>query len=356
MAEYVSVDIGYGFVKAISSSGKRALFPSVVGSGRERGLASFLETSKKEIDESELHVKVNGKHYFVGEMALRNSSDVSRVFDRVRFNHEYTMILLHVAIQLVADPAEDEIVIYTGLPLDYYKTQVKDFTTKLYEPFPTLEWQFGHSLLQMKRNRIVEARVFPQALSAIWATLINADGRFTQPELMVEGSQVAVIDIGFRTTDICVVEMKQGGGFIPVLNLSDTLDIGVVNLYENVKSAYQDITGGAELSESKISKLLKTNTIRYKGKQFDLSEPIQKAHEAVVTSIFDRIHKLWKNEADTFDQIFLVGGGSHVFSDYFNRQQPEMYKLIVDSQFANAIGYYRIGKMLSQNTDKAVTS
>lgn len=173
---------------------------------------------------------------------------------------------------------------------------------------------------------------------------------------MVEGSQVAVIDIGFRTTDICVVEMKQGGGFIPVLNLSDTLDIGVVNLYENVKRAYQDITGGAELSESKISKLLKTNSIKYKGKQFDLLEPIEKAHEAVVTSIFDRIHKLWKNEADTFDQIFLVGGGSHVFNDYFHRQQPDMYKLIVDSQFANAIGYYRIGKMLSQNTNKAVTS
>lgn len=341
--EYVSVDIGYGFVKAISSNGNRVIFPAVVGSGREGtslGLTDVAVNQEQKLDE--LHIKIGNKHYYVGEMAQRNSTDSSRVFERVRFNHEYTMILLNTAIQLVASPNEQEVVLFTGLPLDYYKSQVKDFEAKLREPLPAIQWLGGHSQALQRSVQIQAKKVFPQALSAIWATLINAEGRVVHPELMAEGNQIAVIDVGFRTTDVCVVEMKKGGGFRPLLALCDTIDIGIVNLHDNLKIAYKDKTGGSNLSDSKVERILKTKEMKYKGQVVDFTTDVEKAHRSVVNAIEDRISTLWKEEADTFDEIFLLGGGGSTFKPYFTNT----YQNIVDGQFANAIGYYRLGKML----------
>lgn len=68
-----------------------------------------------------------------------------------------------------------------------------------------------------------------------------------------------------------------------------------------------------------------------------------------LNSIVDRINKLWKEEADTFDYIFVVGGGGSLFLDKLSNKLNNRLLSIVDSQYANAIGYYRIGKMLYQD-------
>lgn len=347
--ETVSVDVGYGYVKAISSSGKKVLFPSVVGSGREQSLGHFISNKNGDIDLSELHIKINGKHYYVGEMALKNSLDGSRVFERERYNHEYSTILMNTAIHLITDPTTTEVTLFTGLPLDYYRTQHSEFKQKLLEKSPEIEWVSGLNLGK-RRVRIKEVGVFPQGMSAVWATLMNHDGKTYKKQLLEEGNQIAIIDVGFRTTDVCVVEMKGGGGFIPLLPFCETIDQGVVNLYENIKIAYQNKTGGSDISENKINRILKQKYITYKGKKVDLTQEIEESFKAVANSIIDRINKLWKEEADTFDYIFVVGGGGQLFFDYLQNNFDNRLLSIVSSQFANAIGYYRIGKMLFLDT------
>lgn len=346
--ETVSVDVGYGYVKAISSSGNKILFPSVVGSGRDRGLANFIEQTNKMIDAdlSELHITIDGKHYYVGEMALRNSNDATRVFDRERYNHEYSKILMAVAIQLVTNPETTEVVLFTGLPLDYFRTQHEQFKNKLLEDMPTIEWVSGFKQNETKKVSVRNAGIFPQGMSAVWATLMNHDGKTFKKDLMEEGNQIGIIDIGFRTTDICVVEMKDGGGFRPLTQYSETVDQGVVNLYENIKIAYQNKTGGSDLSENKINRIIKRHSITYQGKKIDLSNEVDQAYRAVVNSIIDRINKLWKEEADTFDYIFVVGGGGSLFMDYLQSNFNNHLLSIVAGQYANAIGYYRIGKLI----------
>lgn len=349
--EYVSVDLGYGFVKAVSSNGKQILFPSIVGSGRERGLANFLEDKKSvdNIDFSELHIKVNGQHYYIGDMALKNSLDGSRVFERERYNHEYSKILMNVAIQLVSSSDTEEVILFTGLPLDYYKSQHKEFREKLLEQQQPIEWVSG----MRPGTRSVSVRkadVFPQGISSVWSTLLNHDGKSFNKGLLLEGNQIAVIDIGFRTTDVCVVEMQEGGGFRPLLPFCETIDQGVVNLNENIRLAYQNRTSGQDISENKINRILKTKSIKYKGKSIDLTKEVEESHQAVANSINDRINKLWKDESDTFDHIFAVGGGGSIFMDYLQSNFDNRLTTIVASQFANAIGYYRIGKLLSDDS------
>lgn len=347
--EYVSVDVGYGFTKAISSSGNRVIFPSVVGTGRDRNLASFLNESHitSEMDLSELHLKINGSDYFVGDLAIKNSPDGSRVFDRERFNHLYTYILLHVAIQLTVSPETDEVVLFTGLPLDYFKTQKDDFQRQLLNQQPLhIEWQTGFNRSKTS-IRIMDCNVFPQGFSAVWATLLNHDGKEFNRDLLQEGNQIAVIDIGYRTTDVCVVEMQEGGGFTPIMQFSETIEQGVVNLHDAVKLSYQQKTNGSDLSENKLNRIFKQKNISFKGKKYDFTDEVAAAHQSVANAINDRVNMLWKGESDTFDEIFTVGGGGIVFSDFLQKNFDNRLKSIIDSQYSNAIGYYRIGKMLS---------
>src|SRR5699024_737872 len=116
--EIVAIDLGYGYVKAISSSGKQVLFPSIVGSGYQRGLVNVFGDLNQDI--SNMHVKVQGEDYFVGELAKESRSQ-SRIFERERFNHRYTHILLNVAIQLIIDENTSAVKVVTGLPLDFYQ-------------------------------------------------------------------------------------------------------------------------------------------------------------------------------------------------------------------------------------------
>jgi plasmid segregation protein ParM len=343
--ETVAVDIGYGFVKAVSSNGNRILFPSVVGSGRERNLGNFMRANNQDL--SELHIKVDGNHYFIGEMAEKNSSDSSRIFDRERYKHNYTKILLNTAIHLVTSTDTERVTLFTGLPFTDFQTQSNAFRKKLNdEDTPKIEWISG-STQGIRKVDIDYANVFPQAMSSILAAVINHEGKLMKSDIITSGNQVAVIDIGYRTTDVCVVEMRGNGAFTPLMKYSDTIDKGVVNLYEHIKKQYQDKTGGSDLSESKIGRILQQKFIRYKGREIDLSNEVEEAHRIVAHSINDKINSLWKDESDTFDYIFVVGGGGTVFRKYLQENYEHPLQSIVDTQFANAIGYYRFGKLMS---------
>lgn len=54
---------------------------------------------------------------------------------------------------------------------------------------------------------------------------------------MEEGSLIALIGIGFRTTDIVVVEIKANGSFTPKAK------------HRDIRQAFKIKTGGADLNE-----------------------------------------------------------------------------------------------------------
>src|SRR5699024_5322832 len=93
-------------------------------------------------DLSKIHVNVQGEEYFVGEMA-KSSRSPSRIFERERFNHKYTHVLLNIAIHLVANENTKSVKVITGLPLDFFKSQYKDFKNSITGIQPELEWKSG---------------------------------------------------------------------------------------------------------------------------------------------------------------------------------------------------------------------
>lgn len=341
--EHVAVDLGYGFVKAVSSNtGKRVVFPSLVGRGYDLGVAGMFGDKKNDI--SNIHVVCDGVDYFVGELAEKESRTVSRIFEQERFEHQYTKILLNTAIQLVTDGSVDQINLSTGLPLDFYKAQSKDFKKSVLGLQPLVEWKSGSLKDKTLRVNINDALVFPQGASAVFSALINHEGRFAYPHLMNAGNLIALIDIGFRTTDFVVVEMQEDSSFIPKVKLSGTIDDGVVNLHQQIKQSYKQETGGADLNEFHMSRILRNGYVTFRGKRVDFKGIIESSKESIATNIADRLKAVWVEEADLFDAIFLAGGGGNLFEESIQPHFANRLEVINESQFANAIGYLRLGK------------
>src|SRR5690625_557247 len=341
--ENISVDLGYGFVKAVSSNGNRVIFPSVVGNeGSSLGLASAFGKRKDNV--SNMHIKFDNKSYFVGELAEKESQSTTRVFERERFNNMYTTILLNTAIQLVSE--SDIVNVTTGLPLDFYQSQAKDFRESILAIQPITEWVADPLAGGERRINIENGFVFPQGASAVFSALINHEGKFVYPQFMNEGSLIALIDIGFRTTDFVVVEIQNNGSFVPIAKLSGTVDEGVINLHKRLHSTYKDRTGGSDLNDRFIKQALNNGHLFYRGEKVDFNDIILSAKESIIANIADRLKGVWANESDLFSAIFLAGGGSELFESTIQPHFDNRLELIRESQFANAIGYLRLGKAM----------
>lgn len=341
--ENVAVDLGYGYVKAISSNGNKVVFPSVIGDGfKELELANMYTGSNTEEGLHNICVEIKGKRYFVGELAEKESSTKTRVYEKERFNNEYAKILINVAIQLVSE--SDFVNVFTGLPLDFYSSQSKDFQKSLTGIHHAIDWKSGPINYERKIN-VENAFIFPQGASALYVALINRQGNFNYPEIMKAGDNIALIDVGFRTTDYVVVEVKENGAFPPISKLSGTVDEGINTLYNGVKQIIKNITGGSEVSESQIEKAINRQYFTYKGEKRELHDSIKGIKENIAASITDEIKTTWTNEFDLFAGAFLAGGGSILLDSFIQPNFDNRLILMNESQLSNVVGYMRLGKI-----------
>lgn len=340
---YVGVDLGYGWVKAMSSTGKRVVFPSLVGKGHDRGLTNMFGEEKN--THSNMNVMYKGENYFVGELA-KESRSLSRIFERERFNHLYTHILLNTAIQLVTEGGNGSVKLSTGLPLDFYGAQAKDFQQSIKGVHPAIEWVSGSLAGRTEQINIEDALVFPQGASAVYAALFNHEGKLTYPQYMKKGALIGLIDIGYRTTDFVVVEIQENNGFMPMTKLSGTIDDGVINLTRDIRQAFKVQSGGADLNEFHLNRVMQEERLTYKGKILDFEDVIHSSKKSIAMNIVDRLKNVWGEESDLFDAIFLAGGGGELFEPFIQKPFDERLIKIQESQFANAIGYLRLGNSI----------
>lgn len=88
---------------------------------------------------------------------------------------------------------------------------------KLRELLPAFKWISGGST-ESTAKTIQAVKVFPQALSAIWAMLINADGRVIHPEEIIykllvlnsEIEKVIIVDLFSEYCGFAIFQINKG--------------------------------------------------------------------------------------------------------------------------------------------------
>ncbi|MEW5953369.1 MAG: ParM/StbA family protein [Bacillota bacterium] len=334
--DVLAVDVGYGYTKAISTSGRRVIFPSVIAPAWDLPLSNMVK------EKVGYNVSIRRSHndqeevWFVGDLALREGQEVQYTLDRVKHAHPSHDVLLLTAAALTTIPTRvntpDGITgptLVVGLPVDCYRdTEHRNSLRKHLENLKATVSVDGSEPARVN-FRPGNVMVYPQGAGA----LLTADN-------LPEEGIVALIDVGYKTTDCVAVEL--GGGNQKLMQaMCTSCNKGIIALLEAVTEEFHEHTK-AQLPLRYAIDALRTSRVWYRGEKVDLSGTISKARREVSRAIADQVLAKWGERADFVRGVYLSGGGALELTEL-----PQMFpatKILDDAQWSNAIGFLEVGK------------
>lgn len=335
MAKNIGIDLGFGFVKATDGE-KDFIFPSVVGAGQDLTYRSELTTYVDPIEN--LSVTIDGKKYFVGDLAIRQSEILSRSLGENHAQEKNTKVLLLTALALFVQGENDEFNVVTGLPPSYYLAN-KDILADMIKG--------NHSIIlnvdgvdQKKTIVVDKVKIIPQPMGTMFHKLFDAKGVLEDKEMA--RSKVGIIDVGFRTTDFAVVDKLE---YIDKLSYSTTT--GMSNAYaiiaEYLRNNFRVYKENYELDE-----IIQKAQIKVAGKVNSLEQIKKDAYEQVATKIMTEMNSIWDQR--DLDLILVSGGGGQAMAEYI---LPELVtaSLVENSQTANVRGYLKLAHKVFSASD-----
>ncbi|PSR24552.1 MAG: hypothetical protein C7B46_21000, partial [Sulfobacillus benefaciens] len=175
----LAIDVGHGYVKALSSRGHRALFPALLNPAPQAmNLGSYAQLPVTVIDR---------QSFVVGESARRFAAPV---WARNKAMDDDTLRLMVTAAAQCG--ASGPVTLATGLPLAWWGSQHQAFKTALLGFGATVRLPDAAP----QRLWFESVLVLPQGIAAAGPVLDAAHYR-PGPYL--------VVDIGYRTTDFLLV-------------------------------------------------------------------------------------------------------------------------------------------------------
>lgn len=236
--------------------------------------------------------------------------------------------------------------ITSGLPVNKFydsATRLKNQTLISAKKENLLAMSDVFNILDQQQNKpqikIIDHTVLCEASAAYYDFILDDDGKETDQsaELGLYQAGAAVLDIGGRTTD-CIVLNPQGHNINA--NRSGTIDVGILEMYDQIRNTLKQREGWSYINESALSEAIITGVYRLGKNSYDITEIIKTAKY----SIFKRIEEfIFSTIGDGSDlpAIILAGGGSYSLRDlitakYKNTVIPE------HPEFANARGFYKV--------------
>lgn len=252
-----------------------------------------------------------GKEIYVGEGEF--STDWNKSMK------ETTLPLLFTA--LAKSSKENIFQVVLGLPIQQYK-QNRENLKKLIEQNRSKALTIDTKI----RDIIIsDIEIAPEGASAYY----NLSRENKQ---MIGNKQLIIVDIGGRTTDVCLFKDNKIQGF-------KTIPVGMLNVYADVVDEVNSLyTQNFKLEEGE--NVLKEGLF-LDGEHKDISfiKPILQRH-------FNSIYKELQLSFElSKGYVLLTGGGSLIFKTAFKNR---LNNLILSSEplFDNAIGFKRVGEQL----------
>ncbi len=311
----LGLDVGFGFTKAVFGA-RRIKFPSVVGSYDEPAFQDAgLDTSGNDHGK----ITVDGQVFLVGDDAVRRSVRVFTSRERNWIDTPAYKALVRHALVLMKRQYGEPCRIITGLPVAHYKKCREKLTN-------TIKGITGPN---------TEVKVILQPLGSYFDRLLDDDAIVKDKDLLQ--SAVGVIDIGFFTVDFVTVRNLQF-----VKDSHESYEGGMATAYRRIaRTIYEYYDCKKEVYE--VEDTVRNGCITAYGERKDVRSIVDQNLKTLAAEIRARATTLWKEGAD-IDAILLTGGGAGVLKDYLNFYKH--IRMVDDSQFANARGFYKYGRRL----------
>ncbi len=326
--DVLGIDIGYGFVKCFDGESE-IVFPSVVGIGRDISYHSLLSTYNSPLDR--LSLTNNGKKYFIGNYAIRQSSIPSRSLDIKKPEDINTLLLFLTALGIYSPEPQHQFKVVTGLPTNYilsYQEQLKNLLQGEHHIAIQL-----NNRTEEKQINVNEITIVPQPFGTLYNLALDNNGQVEDRDMT--NKIVGIADIGFKTADFVVSDSLE---FVD--RLSSSSNSGMVSAYEiiaaMIRSKYK-----IDKKDFELDQIVKSKTIKIAGVNHDISDMISEAYYNLAAKIKTELDSLW--DYRELDAIILTGGGGEALSEYLIPKFNNMM-LVQDAQFANVKGFWKLAK------------
>ena len=333
--EIVGIDIGFGFTKATNGRDV-VVFKSIFGEAAEiQYREQLLEAGAAD---DHLHLEIDGKPCFVGELAERQSNVRSFTLDQNQFVSGFTRIMALAALSRLA-PKGDAIRLVTGLPISYYRRHREEIARLLTGKHAIRSIDRAGQAQELTTT-VSQVRVIPQPFGSLFNVMLGslaevADKRFVQ-------GKIGVIDVGFRTCDFTIADRTRYSE-----RGSRTTDHGIAQAFAIVAAKLRDMTG-VNVELYRLYDSAARGSIKIRGKTIDLRPMLEEVLGKLASSIASEAERLWVDDWD-IDLMLITGGGGGVLAPHL---KPMLSGEVLamdpnaDTRLNNVRGYWKYGKHL----------
>lgn len=323
----LAVDVGYGYVKALSSEGGKVCFPSAAAPAAADPLAGALGGGPGH----RVSVRAGpgpARERLVGEAALRNAA-AGEAAAREKPAALHDLLVLAAAYLLGAGsagvPAAEKTELAVGLPLAYYRAQ-KDALRKRLSALGAWAAADGGPERWISFSRVL---ILPQGAGAALA----------EAPRLPEGL-VGVVDVGTVTTDYLLLEVRNGRP-VPLPDACGSVEAGARLVAQALAAEFHAQTGAPLppwAEREALARAVAGRPLRFAGREVDLSAAFRAAVRDAGAAIAQRVLAAWGSRAAFVEATVLAGGGALLFREELARALP-CAVLAEDPLFANCRGY-----------------
>lgn len=339
----VGVDLGYGQVKVLSDN-QQYKFLSAVGTpisdfGRVANVSSKDELLKS------LTITYEGVKYYIGHNAVMNTRNgrLSLRQNKAELDENKIKFITALALLMNEDQTEIEVDVVSGLPVLEYKSQKDKLFNMTYNYGRPFEFTMHYGPKQVHKSiKIKNVRIISQAEGSFYDYILDDNGNIVQERANKVSGTIMVVDPGYKTTDVVSME---NGRYIELL--SDQFNKGINQVHNECLRLIMDRLGiKKEMKE--IDEAIRTGKLFHNMKEYNISKIIEDAAKPFAIDIVDSLINLSNDQLGSMQNLLLTGGGASILYPYIKSELDGIIEvsLIDNSEFSNASGYYKYGKLL----------
>jgi plasmid segregation protein ParM len=285
-----------------------------------------------------LQVEVDGKSYFLGELAERQSNVRFFTLDQVQFIGKFAKVLaLAATARLVKGFVPINLV--TGLPIGSYNKH-KDELANLLLGEHKVALVDASGKREEKSIKIDKVRVIPQPFGSLFNLMLNDLGELGDKRLIRD--KIGIIDVGFRTSDYTISDKMRYSE-----RGSRTTDSGIARAFNIIATKLRE-NSGVNIELYRLYEAIDQGSIKIRGNVYDLKGLTEQVFSQLATSVANEVDRLWVDDWD-IDAMVITGGGGAVIAKYLKpllngevrATNPED-----DMRLYNVHGYRKFGQHL----------
>jgi plasmid segregation protein ParM len=334
--QILGIDVGFGFTKA--TNGKNTfIFKSIFGEDAD---IQFWADFGDDTPTDHIHVTIDGKSYFIGDLAEQQSSVLHFTLDQEKLITNYVKILSLAVAGMFLDKGEAinlPINLVSGLPIGFFKQNHERFN-ELLTGHHSVTYHSQNGQETTKELHINKVRMLPQPLGSVLNLLMDDNGKIVNKTLA--NQKIGVVDIGFRTTDFTILDRLRY-----IDRGSRTIESGIAKGFSVIANKLREKCG-VSVELYRLYNAAETGSIKMRGNRVNFVKIRDEVYSQLAASIANDIDRLWAADWD-IDAIILTGGGCRDLAQYL---QPQITGNIIpvetnrDPRLNNVLGYIKYGQ------------